>query len=455
MPEANPGLRIAAARVFSGRVAHPMKPVLAVLTALFRQVMRVYFREVEVVGAPPASTARRLFGANHVNGIIDPVLVMTSTHATLSPVAKSTLWKIPGLSILLNVAEAVPIIRRQDNPDRAAGSNDEIFARVAAHLIKGGNMLIFPEGTSHSEPHVLPLKVGAGRMLTAAREGGGRGLTFQAVGLEFEERETFRSRVLVIFGPVRSVDDMEEQGPALAQAITTRLSEDLTELVVEGSTWEDRRLIARVAQLLAHDQGDRSLRSWNSIGRQVEAARKSLGDEHADLYKSVALSVDGYYRLLSAARLRDEDVLDGTSGEGEKALRLLWLAVLAPLALAGAVLYFVPYQIPKLATYLARTEEDVISTYKVGLGLIVFPLWALLLAALSLVLVPFPLSLGAVAAAILSPFAVLPWLDQIDQLQGLADETPEAMESVGGRQLLSARQDALRAIERARTQLGR
>jgi 1-acyl-sn-glycerol-3-phosphate acyltransferase len=431
-----------------------MKPVLAVLTALFRQVMRVYFREVEVVGSPPASTARRLFGANHVNGIIDPVLVMTSTRATLSPVAKSTLWDIPGLSILLNVAEAVPIVRRQDNPDRAAGSNDEIFARVADHLIKGGNMLIFPEGVSHSEPHVLPLKVGAGRMLAAAREGGGRGLTFQAVGLEFEERDTFRSRVLVIFGPVRSVDEIDLTGKELAQAITTQLSDDLTELVVEGSTWEDRRLIARVAELLTHEQGDRSLRSWNSIGRQVEAARKSLGDEQADLYKSVSLSVDGYYRLLSTARLRDEDVIDGANAEGEQALRMLWLAVLAPLAVAGALLYVVPYQIPKLATHLARTEPDVISTYKVGLGLIVFPLWALLLVGLSLGLLPSPYGLVGALVAVLSPFAVLPWLDQIDHLQGLADEDP-ARELVGGRELVEARKDALRSIERARVHLGR
>ncbi len=431
-----------------------MKPVLAVLTALFRQVMRVYFREVEVVGSPPSSTTRRLFGANHVNGIIDPVLVMTSTKATLSPVAKSTLWQIPGLSILLNVAEAVPIIRRQDNPDRAAGSNDEIFARVAAHLIKGGNMLIFPEGTSHSEPHVLPLKVGAGRMLTAAREGGGRGLTFQAVGLEFEERETFRSRVLVIFGPVRSVDEIDQEGHALAQAITTQLSEDLTELVVEGENWEDRRLIARVAQLLAHEQGDRSLRSWNNIGRQVEAARKSLSDEQADLYKGIALSVNGYYRLLAAAHLRDEDVLDGTSAEGDKALKMLWLAVLAPLALAGLVLYLVPYQIPKLATRLAGTEPDMISTYKVGLGLIVFPLWTLLLIALSFVFLPWPYGPGGALLAVLSPFAVLTWLDQIDHLQGFGDDDV-ADELVSGRELIGARKDALRAIERARAQLGR
>src|SRR4029079_7129218 len=133
-----------------------------------------------------------------------------------------------------------------------------------SHLSTGGNVLIFPEGTSHNEPHLLDLKSGAGRMLARAKgTANAKGLTFQAVGLEFEARTVFRSRALLVFGPVREVDSIGQVGDELAEAITDRLKLDLSELLVEGPTWEDRLLIARVAEMFANDAGDHSLAAWN------------------------------------------------------------------------------------------------------------------------------------------------------------------------------------------------
>ncbi|MDB4997517.1 MAG: Acyltransferase domain protein [Myxococcaceae bacterium] len=193
---------------------------------LFRRVVQIYFREIEIVGElPDASVGGRIFAANHVNGLVDPILVLTTSPCVVSPIGKAPLWKIPVLRWLLDAVDAVPIVRRRDDPGKTSAANDEVFAKVAAHLGKGGNILIFPEGTSHNEPHLVPLRSGAGRMLAKAHEGGARGLTFQSVGLEFEARDIFRSRTLVVYGPVRSVDalaagSLASDVDALAAAIT-------------------------------------------------------------------------------------------------------------------------------------------------------------------------------------------------------------------------------------------
>ncbi len=424
-----------------------------VLLFFFRQVVRVYFRKVEVQNAPARSVERRLFGANHVNGIIDPMLVMTATWCRIAPLAKAPLWKIPGLNLLLRAAEAVPVVRRQDEPGKGEGSNEELFRAVARHLESGANVLIFPEGISHNEPHVVRLKTGAGRMLVGARKQGVQGLTFQAVGLEFDERETFRSRALVLFGPVRSVDELAAAGGDLVEAITEQLRDDLTELVVEGATWEERELIARVAELLAHESGDRTLAGWNSIGRRVEAARKALHGEHGPLYDAIHEAVSGYYEGLEAARLSDDQLVSGQGDEGAQAMRRLALLLLLPLAVAGAALFWLPYQIPKLSTRLAKGETDVVSTYKVGLGLVVFPAWTALLALLTLALAPSPWGIpGALAVGAL-PFAVLPWLDEVDRLQGEGRGGVE-VEPPPEEELRRRRERALAAINRARAEIG-
>ncbi|MBC7978585.1 MAG: 1-acyl-sn-glycerol-3-phosphate acyltransferase, partial [Myxococcales bacterium] len=134
------------------------------LVATFARVMRLYFRDIERLGDPPGPEVRgRVFVANHTNALIDPVLVITDAACPIAPVAKSTLWAVPGLRWLLDRAGAVPIVRRVDTPDKSAAANADAFRDIAAHLSGGGNIVIFPEGTSHSEPHLAPLRTGAAR----------------------------------------------------------------------------------------------------------------------------------------------------------------------------------------------------------------------------------------------------------------------------------------------------
>lgn len=414
--------------------------------------MRIYFREIEVVGAPAREVRGRLFGANHVNGIVDPVVLLTSTECEMSPIAKSTLWKTPGLSLLLDVAEAVPVVRKRDDPTVAPGANDDVFEKVGAHLASGGNLLIFPEGTSHNEPRVLELKSGAGRMLARAVDQGATGLTFQAVALEWEDRDTFRSRALVLFGPVRRVDEIEASREELPKAIMRVLSDDLSELVVEGATWPERLLIGRVAELLANDASGAkaSLAEWNAIGRRVEAARKALGAD--DVHDDVAEAVGRYYELLARAGLSDDRVLSGARPSDAPSRALLWATL--PLALLGALLYYPPYRLPRLSERMAGDEIDVVSTYKVGIGLLAFPAWAALLVVAAELALPHPAAHVAALVALASPFAALPWLDRLDRSRRATRRRLGGAGPPPSREVLrEARGACVDAISRARAAL--
>jgi glycerol-3-phosphate O-acyltransferase/dihydroxyacetone phosphate acyltransferase len=382
------------------------------LVWLFRRVIGVYFRAIEVAGnLPAADTAGRVFVSNHTNGLVDAILVLTTAPCRIAPVGKATLWSIPGLRQLLDIVGAVPIVRRRDDPTKPTGNNDETFDKVAAALAGGDNILIFPEGTSHNEPRLIDVKSGAARMLARARVRGARGLTFQAVALEFDERNVFRSRSLLVYGPVRRVDDLGLDGDALVQAITAQVRDDLTELLVEGATWPERLLIARVAEMLTNDTGDHSLERWNTIGRQVEAARRSLrGGGEAEIDR-IGRAVGRYYGRLEEEGLADEQLAHGSDpgAVNTVANAALWLSL--PLAVAGALLYAVPYQVTRLAAGRIAHETDELSTYKIGVGLLAYPLWAAALAGGAFVFLPAPLAAGLTAVVIASPFAALAWHD--------------------------------------------
>jgi len=421
--------------------------VRGVLVSAFRRLMRLYFRDIERVGEPPGPDTRgRVIVSNHTNALIDPILVLTDAACEISPVAKSTLWDIPGLKWLLDRAGAVPIVRRKDHANKDATANAEIFDKIAAHLSRGGNILIFPEGTSHSEPHLAPLRTGAARMLLAAEQARGLPPTFQAAALEFDARSDFRSRCLVLWGPVREFADVpgatdEER----VRTATEVMNADLSELLVEGDTHEERLRVARVAELLANDGGDRSLGTWSGIGRQVELANRTLKTVDPKLIARVAEHVDAYYAELERLGLADARIAGGSVVEEPAPATATWKRVLiAPLAASGVVLYALPYFIPRL---VARSHDpDAVSTIKLGAALLVYPLWMGGLVAGSLLLLPPPLSFAAAAVAIASPFAALRWLDR--WYQHAAEPTPDELA-----QLARMRIAARTAIDEARSRL--
>jgi glycerol-3-phosphate O-acyltransferase / dihydroxyacetone phosphate acyltransferase len=395
------------------------------LLRLFRTLIGVYFRDIEAVGVPPEGTRGRLLAANHVNGLVDPILVVTRAPFPISPIAKAPLFKVPGLAWLLRVAEAVPVVRKKDDPN---ADNEAVFDRVADHFARGGNILIFPEGVSHNEPALVPIKTGPARMLARAYARGTRGLTFQAIALEFDARDTFRSRALLVFGPVREVDALEGD----VTRITETLRQDLEDLLIAGKTWPERRLVARVAELLAHDEGDRSLAAWNSIGRQVIVAKETIASEHV---RDVEEAVTRYYDLLERTGVREDHVVAGVPRPPGRLMRALGLIAILPLAIVGFIVYAIPYQLPKLARRLAGSEQDVVSTYKLGLGIAAYVLWTIPLAFLRW---------WAPLVALVCGMCALIWLDRSELLTARFRAKRHQSE------LAEARSSAVAAIARAR-----
>ena len=99
-----------------GAMARPQRALRSALLFIFRRIATIYFRDIEIAGeVQTPSTGGRLFGANHVNALVDPILVLTQAPCEISPIAKSTLWKIPGLKWLLEAGE-IPRATEQQKP---------------------------------------------------------------------------------------------------------------------------------------------------------------------------------------------------------------------------------------------------------------------------------------------------------------------------------------------------
>ncbi|KAB2955360.1 MAG: acyltransferase, partial [Thermoanaerobaculia bacterium] len=210
---------------------------------LCRLVLGVFFRRIEVVGRDrlPVSGPRIVVG-NHVNGLIDPLFVFGPLRVRARALGKSTLWRIPVLRQLLGLAGAIPIHRRSDAGEGAdPAKNVEAFALCHEALARGEAISIFPEGISHDQPSLQPLRTGAARIaLGAELERGPLGVVIAPFGLVFEERTTFRSRALVVVGePIDPAPEVELARADLAgavRALTARISAALEQVTLNYAT---------------------------------------------------------------------------------------------------------------------------------------------------------------------------------------------------------------------------
>lgn len=359
---------------------------------LVRLVLGVFLRRVEVEGGErvPRRGPLILVG-NHVNGLVDPLLLLYASPRVPRFLGASVLWDDPVLRPFLALGAVIPVYRRREaDPAR----NEETFARCHELLAAGGAIALFPEGLSHNEPALQPLKTGAARIALEAEEKyGPLGVAVVPAGLTFAARESFRSRALVRFGePVTAAEHLEayrEDGRAAVRALTERIGEALAGETLNYDSWREARLIARAAELYreeveAHPEAGPLGRSF-ALRRAFLDGYRALRNRAPERLAAVERQVEEYDALLTAAGMERSPV-DARPSFGRAALyslRMLARVVLGlPLALVGWILNWLPYRVP--GWLAARFPPDKRATYKVFSAFFLFPIAWLLEAALAL-----------------------------------------------------------------------
>jgi glycerol-3-phosphate O-acyltransferase / dihydroxyacetone phosphate acyltransferase len=330
---------------------------------------------------------------NHPNNLIDSLLVSAVLPRKVHFLATAALFRNPFFARFLRAAGAIPVYRRQDDPDKM-DQNVDSFA--ACHLaFDGGHVVaIYPEGTTHAETRVQRIKTGAARIaLDYEERRRPQALAILPLGLTFEARRSFRARVLVSFGlplPVHPYLAAYREDPAKAvDGLTTAIQYAMEAQVVHVDRIDDTAIVRAVEELY-RDELLRELREQGGIGdKEVDVLRLSRSIVDAVHYfktrepervEQIWRSIQGYRALLGEYRVRDETVR-ARLRRPRLPRRLLtsWEAVLGfPIFAYGAVVNALPYYVPRwLAHRTARRETDYATTRLLA-SIVAYPLfWGL------------------------------------------------------------------------------
>ena len=388
------------------------------LYAIVKPVVRIalnwYYRSIAVAGPSRIPETGPVFLAvNHPNALVDALVVACSINRRVRFTAKATIFGNPLAAAFLRRAGVIPLRRAADeakfvhgmeanatsaNAVNSAGGdvdpsrNAISFRAVSEALAEGSVVVIFPEGRSHDEPALAPLRTGLARMALEAHDSlSVRHIQIIPVGLLFERKEEPRSRVLVQIGGAIDVDTFAESHGTDAhavEALTALVTSQLSAVTINFETSEDAARISAVSETLANllepvasvASDGPPLSSVLSLVRRTDRVRESLAHASADSTLTVHAAeyeqrMRAFRARLAQHRISIEDIgidLDATPGarfalrEGARA------ALLLPVSWWGRATHFIPVRLARmLALRNAKArDEPAMNTLLFGLVLV-------------------------------------------------------------------------------------
>lgn len=342
-----------------------------------RILANLVYREIDVhVAGDGIPEGPVVAVANHFGGLADGILLVDAATRKPRIVARDVIWRTPVVGRIASAVGMIPVHRRADG---AAAGNDDMFATAYAALAGGDLLLIFPEGVTQDVPHMAPVRTGAARIALGARETGTSGIRVLPMGIHYEDKAGFRTRVLVNVGEAIDLDSWAAARPPILGGADDRDAvHELTELV-DGALrhvapdfpdWESARALQSAAEVLLTDVDPAPLATMKYGDLSLLASRLNRLPEPSR--GELAAAASRYVAAVAGAGTSDLAVAT-TQGPRSWAwlADLLLVIALAPFALVGLLAAAVPLLLVSLVSRL-RVAPAVRATAVPGAALLAF-----------------------------------------------------------------------------------
>ncbi|MEP6765100.1 MAG: lysophospholipid acyltransferase family protein [Gemmatimonadaceae bacterium] len=393
---------------------------------IVRTALRWYYRSIAVAGRSRVPITGPVFLAvNHPNALVDALVVAAVMPRRVHFTAKATIFANPAVGAFLRAGGAIPLKRAADEAKKVAtpaeayssdskekiayesgaasqqiapstanaksaidpARNAESFRAVSEALAKGNAIVIFPEGKSHDDPHLAPLRTGLARMALLARDTFQvRGIKIVPVGLLFEQKEAPRSRILIQVGEAIDVDSVPT-GTYAVESLMSMVSERLNAVTLNFESKEDAASIARVSETLAAlleptikiTDGGPPLSSILALARRTDRVRQVLSGEVPIALRERAIEfqtrLDAFRAQLNREQIDATDLqieVDATPGVRFAIRESMLAALLLPISWWGRITHFIPIRVARMLALRGakNRDEPAMNTLVIGVVLV-------------------------------------------------------------------------------------
>ena len=340
-----------------------------------------------------------LYVSNHVNSLMDPLVISISQKKQPGFLARADVFKNPKIAKYLYGLKMNPIYRIRDGVE-SLKLNEEIFERCSISLAQNDAIILFPEGTHLRKHNLRQFKKGFSRIAFAAESSNDFKLDVKVIpiGLNYSEHIYANSDLLINYGKPISVLDYKDrymENPQMAMfEIREEVYQRMKELIVHieneefYTTIDELRIICReivfekleikentlVNQLKADQYLVKTLENKIETNK---AEIETLKDETADYLKELKM-----HKI-------NEVLMKKNPGIAGNLLMSFLLILISPLFFFIAINNAIPYSLIRLLIKKKIKDDHFHSSIKVVSGMFLFPIFYIILSLILLIFLPW------------------------------------------------------------------
>lgn len=360
--------------------------IYRIFEVLLNITVRLYFRRTYLTNQDLVPTEKPvLFVANHQSAFMDPIVTSIYSKRSMYFLARGESFKKKAAAWFFSKLHMIPIYRKEETPE-LAHKNTEVFSKCYEHFKKRRAMLIFPEGSSKTEPRLRKIKTGAARIALGAEKefDYSLGLTIIPVGINYSNPHMFRSDLHINFGDPIEVSDFEELNRkdefVAAKKLTKLIEERLEERILIVKNEEDEKLVSQVEEVYYGEMLKQLDVRKNDQERGVELKKDLVSgidyfkNEDPEFVNKMKLKLDKYFGLMKGFK-GAESLFHKRLKRDKKTPVLVFVMLLVlgfPFFIFGLVLNGFQYKLIGFLTKKLTFREDFMGSVRMLVGMFVY-----------------------------------------------------------------------------------
>jgi 1-acyl-sn-glycerol-3-phosphate acyltransferase len=359
------------------------------LKVIMTIALRLFYRRVYVTGLENiAEKGPAIIMPNHNSSLMDAALLGIRIKRPLYFFARGDVFVNAFVERLLARFHMLPV-HPHDGGRKTLGDNNAAFSRAENILLDGGLIIFFPEGVSHTDKQLKPLRKGIFRLAfnTSAKRNFDLNIPLIPAGVTYSNPFRWRSEVMVHLGSPMQLADYVEDYKSNASATLLQLSKlgylAMEQQVPNIKNAELNTLTNDVVEIVMNDF-DYQTSSWRQASRNRLDREKSVYDRISKLderaREELLILLEKYKQVLDRYCLHDATLSKRFSFNFTGLLLMLLSLLIFP---AGFLLNALPVLIARRIAVTKVTRDDFFSWILVTTATVTYLLWYLLVVVIS------------------------------------------------------------------------
>ena len=331
-----------------------------------------------------------LLAPNHQNALMDAMAIHMASRRDPVFLARADIFKNKFIAGMLRIFKILPVYRIRDGASEL-GKNEEVFQEAMAVLLrKKCPVAIMPEGNHGNKRRLRPLVKGIFRIALQAQEQFGEQphVVIVPAGIDYSNYTNFRSKFFVQFGEPIEVSEYYaaylENQPKAINMIRERLAGEMKKYMIDIQSEDHYEMYMLLRSVYNDDMRKQTGHEKNTLYNRLIADQHMIGklyeveQEQGDKIRKLDELCTAYREGVEGLNMRDWLFKHSRYSWIALILADLGMLALLPVFMYGAITNYFPYWLTaKLSKKLKDPQFH--STFKFVIGMILFPLYYLIL----------------------------------------------------------------------------